>query len=109
MSPLPKRSSLDVAVRIGELPDADLIAKRLGYNDRVLAASPEYLAEHGTPASPEHLEAYNFILYSPPSSDGVVISPKTADLGWVFIDGGTNERQQQHQRTVCGGRYCPTA
>ncbi|MCL7945449.1 LysR family transcriptional regulator [Marinobacter sp. ATCH36] len=58
-------SNLDVAVRICELPDSDLIAKRLGYNDRVLAASPGYLAEHGAPTSPEHLEAHNFILYSP--------------------------------------------
>ena len=58
-------SNLDVAVRIGELPDSDLIAKRLGYNDRVLVASTEYLAEHGTPTSQEHLEPHNFIVYSP--------------------------------------------
>lgn len=58
-------NNLDVAVRIGELPDSDLIAKKLGYNHRVLVASPEYLAKHGTPTCQEHLEAHNFILYSP--------------------------------------------
>lgn len=58
-------SNLDVAVRIGELPDSDLIAKRIGYNSRVLVASPEYLAEHGVPTSLAHLETHNFILYSP--------------------------------------------
>jgi len=57
-------SNLDVAVRVGELPDSDLIAMNLGYNNRVLVASPDYLAKHGTPTCQEHLEGHNFILYS---------------------------------------------
>lgn len=57
-------NDLDVAVRIGELPDSSLIAKNLGYNKRVLVASPEYLNQHGTPEAPEQLESHNFILYS---------------------------------------------
>lgn len=57
-------SNLDVAVRIGELPDSDLIAKKIGDNDRVLVASPEYLAKQGTPTSQHQLETHHFILYS---------------------------------------------
>lgn len=57
-------SDLDVAVRIGDLPDSSLIAKHLGHNRRVLVASPEYLDKHGTPTSLEQLETHNFILYS---------------------------------------------
>jgi DNA-binding transcriptional LysR family regulator len=57
-------SDLDVAVRIGDLPDSSLIAKHLGHNKRVLVASPEYLDKHGTPTSLEQLEQHNFILYS---------------------------------------------
>ncbi|MCD1647538.1 LysR family transcriptional regulator [Marinobacter adhaerens] len=57
-------NDLDVAVRIGDLPDSSLIAKHLGQNRRVLVASPEYLGKNGTPESPEHLEAHNFVLYS---------------------------------------------
>jgi DNA-binding transcriptional LysR family regulator len=57
-------NDLDVAVRIGELPDSSLIAKRLGDNRRVLVASPEYLDKQGTPTSLEQLAAHNFILYS---------------------------------------------
>jgi DNA-binding transcriptional LysR family regulator len=56
--------NLDVAVRIGDLPDSSLIAKPLGQNQRVLVASPGYLDNHGTPESPQQLELHNFILYS---------------------------------------------
>src|SRR3974390_2887679 len=41
---------IDVAVRIGALPDASLVALRLGAVRRVVCASPAYLATHGTPA-----------------------------------------------------------
>ncbi|MBO6850740.1 MAG: LysR family transcriptional regulator [Marinobacter sp.] len=57
-------NDLDVAVRIGELPDSSLIAKHLGHNQRVLVASPGYLDQQGTPTSLDQLEAHNFILYS---------------------------------------------
>ena len=57
-------SNLDVAVRIGDLPDSNLIAKHLGHNERVLVGSPEYLETHGAPISLEQLEGNNFILYS---------------------------------------------
>ena len=57
--------NLDLAVRIGELPDSNLIAKKLGEIDRVLVASPDYLDKHGTPESVDQLETHNFILYSP--------------------------------------------
>lgn len=56
--------NLDVAVRIGELPDSNLIAKKLGQNYRVLVGSPEYLAKHGIPTKLDHLHKHNFILYS---------------------------------------------
>ncbi len=57
-------NDLDVAVRIGNLPDSSLIAKHLGYNQRVLVASPEYLDKQNTPTSLDQLEQHNFILYS---------------------------------------------
>ena len=40
---------IDVAVRIGPLPDSNLAAKRIGSVRRLLVASPDYLARRGTP------------------------------------------------------------
>src|SRR6266550_3222778 len=40
---------VDVTIRVGPLHDSELIAVRLGEVRRVIAASPHYLATHGTP------------------------------------------------------------
>lgn len=56
---------LDVAVRIGELPDSSLVAKQVGLNARVLVASTDYIKHQGEPASIAQLDEHNFILYSP--------------------------------------------
>lgn len=48
---------VDVAIRIGPLPDSDLIAKRVGSVRRVVCASPDYLARYGgKPLHPRDLE-----------------------------------------------------
>lgn len=47
--------SFDLAVRIADLQDSSLVAKRLAPNHRVLCASPAYIAEHGTPRVPDDL------------------------------------------------------
>ena len=45
----------DLAIRIGELSDSSLVARRLAPVRRVLCASPGYLARHGVPATLEDL------------------------------------------------------
>jgi DNA-binding transcriptional LysR family regulator len=65
---------VDLAVRIGALPDSRMVATRLGFMRRVVCASPVYLAEHGIPKVPEDLWALDCV-----SFDGVV--PMTA---WNF-------------------------
>ncbi|MCC7194664.1 MAG: LysR family transcriptional regulator [Gemmatimonadaceae bacterium] len=55
---------LDVAVRIGHLPDSNLIAKRIGAVHRILVASPTYLARRGTPASPTDLRLHSVIAFT---------------------------------------------
>ena len=54
---------VDVAVRLGELPDSDIVAARVGLIDRVLCASPAYLASHGTPEEPGDLVSHECITY----------------------------------------------
>ncbi len=52
---------IDVAIRIGPLPDSDLVARRLAAVALWTCASPAYLAARGTPAAPEELCAHELI------------------------------------------------
>ena len=52
---------LDVAIRIGELPDSSLIALRAGTVCQVVFASPNYLKKHGLPQRPEELAGHRLI------------------------------------------------
>lgn len=49
----------DIAVRWGQLPSSDLVARRLGETGQAIVASPAYLARYGTPHTPQELEAHN--------------------------------------------------
>jgi DNA-binding transcriptional LysR family regulator len=55
---------IDVAVRIGHLPDSSLKALRVGQARRVLCASPEYLARNGIPQHPGDLLRHTVIAAS---------------------------------------------
>ncbi|QBE62727.1 LysR family transcriptional regulator [Pseudoduganella lutea] len=52
---------IDVAVRIGHLPDSSLKALRVGQVRRVLCAAPNYLARHGMPSHPADLQRHTVI------------------------------------------------
>ncbi|ABC80325.1 LysR family transcriptional regulator [Anaeromyxobacter dehalogenans] len=69
---------VDVAVRIGQLPDSDLVARKVGEIRRVLVASPAYLRAHGAPASPARLREHAAIAFTG-------LQPGRE---WRFADGG---------------------
>ncbi|MEY8099351.1 LysR family transcriptional regulator [Falsihalocynthiibacter sp. S25ZX9] len=52
---------IDVAIRIGDLPDSSLMAKRLGMVRRCFVASPEYLNRRGIPSDPSDLKLHSII------------------------------------------------
>jgi DNA-binding transcriptional LysR family regulator len=79
---------VDVALRIGDLPDSSLIATRVGSVRRVVCASPEYVTAHGEPKTPEELGRYNVISFDS------VTSPST----WVFESKGDEVRANFHAR-----------
>ncbi|UYY59839.1 LysR substrate-binding domain-containing protein [Sphingomonas sp. S2-65] len=54
----------DVAIRFGPLPDSTLTARKLGETGRVIVASPDYLAKHGTPRTPEDLHRHNCLNFN---------------------------------------------
>ncbi|RUY15342.1 LysR family transcriptional regulator, partial [Mesorhizobium sp. M7A.F.Ca.CA.001.13.2.1] len=67
----------DLAIRIGRLPDSSLVAIGVGAIRRVVCASPAYLAEHGTPTTPEDLETHDCITF-----EGLASA-----ASWSFIKG----------------------
>jgi DNA-binding transcriptional LysR family regulator len=69
---------VDVALRIGALPDSSLIAVRIGAIRRVICASPAYLGERGVPVVPDDLIGHDCITFS----GGGIIE------GWRFAAGG---------------------
>lgn len=68
---------IDVAVRIGHLPDSKLIARRLGSVRRVLVACPDYLARRGIPRQPSDLRLHSMIAFT-----GLMPSRE-----WRYLDG----------------------
>jgi DNA-binding transcriptional LysR family regulator len=54
---------VDLAIRIGELQDSSLIARRLAANARVICGSPGYFERAGTPRTPQELGGHNCLVY----------------------------------------------
>lgn len=53
------RDGYDLAIRIGELQDSSLVARKLAPDHRLIVASPSYLEQVGTPTSLEDLATHN--------------------------------------------------
>lgn len=68
--------SVDLALRVGLLPDSSLRARRLGVIGQVNVASPAYLAQHGVPLAPPDLDRHWQVAYASPSTGRV------ADWEW---------------------------
>jgi DNA-binding transcriptional LysR family regulator len=72
---------IDVAVRIADAVDPGMVAIKLAPYRRVFCASPEYLARHGTPQSPEDLANHNCLI-----SRGVTLNSHWPIKRGDFID-----------------------
>lgn len=67
----------DLAIRIGEMKDSTLIARRLGIIRFATLASPEYLKARGVPQHPQDLSEH----------DGLFYSNITDKQQWSYVDG----------------------
>ncbi len=54
----------DVAIRMGNLPDSGLIARKLAESRRVICAAPSYLARKGTPQTPTDLRHHDCVTFN---------------------------------------------
>jgi DNA-binding transcriptional LysR family regulator len=72
---------VDVALRIGHLPDSSLVAIRLGEVRRVVCGSPAYFAGKGKPETPQALSSHSCIGF-----EGL-----TSESRWTFLAGATEQ------------------
>jgi DNA-binding transcriptional LysR family regulator len=79
---------IDVAVRIGELPDSTLQATRVGRVRRVLVAAPAYLKARGVPLRPQALAEHTIVSAS-------AVTPVSE---WRFDEAGKPLLQRLHAR-----------
>jgi len=82
---------IDVAIRIGNLPDSTLVARRLAAHGRLLVASPSYLDRHGVPQRPEDLAGHDCLAFAIQWRDDIwyhrAASSSTADAVPARING----------------------
>lgn len=79
---------VDLAVRLGALPDSSTIGTRVGAISLVLCASPAYLKKRGTPKRPADLAAH----------DCVIHEGHAASYNWQFFTEGTAQTIQVPSR-----------
>lgn len=53
-----------LALRIGHLPDSDLVARKLGDIQMIVCASPSYLEQRGVPQTPAELSGHDCLAFS---------------------------------------------
>ena len=87
------REAVDVAIRVGQLADSDLMARKLGSIELWPCADPGYLAERGIPLEPRDLAAHTLL--------GWVDRPSE----WVF----TGPEGEAHREAVPVGAVAPEA
>lgn len=69
---------VDIAIRMGDLPDSTMVAVALGHVRRVVCASPAYLEAHGRPQRPEHVSEHRVVASSADNHND----------RWSFLDAG---------------------
>jgi DNA-binding transcriptional LysR family regulator len=81
---------VDVALRIGALPDSSLIATRVGIIRQVICGSPDYFSAKGKPSQPEELRQHDVVTFEN------LASPQS----WKFIINGAVEAVTVRSRLV---------
>ena len=79
----------DIAIRIANLGDSSLIARRLTTMSMIACASPDYLKKHGTPNTPEEMAEHPFLHYG-----------NRSDSIWTYIDPNGKEGRVRFNRVL---------
>jgi DNA-binding transcriptional LysR family regulator len=73
---------IDLAVRVGMLPDSTLVATKVGEIRRIVCGSPDYFAAHGLPKTPEDLADHMCVTFT----------ALAAGMTWIFNPRGKATR-----------------
>lgn len=95
---------LDVAIRVDDLPDSTLVARRLAPHRRVLCGAPAYFEKNGVPQTPEELVRHNCLTYGPhhPSREwffNTATGRRAVDVRGTFL---TNNAEGLRQAALGG-------
>jgi DNA-binding transcriptional LysR family regulator len=82
---------IDVAIRIADLSDSNLIGVKLADNKRVVVGAPAYIKRHGEPRSLDELAKHNCL----------AISSEGSQRGWTFRQNGKNVTLKATGNMVC--------
>jgi DNA-binding transcriptional LysR family regulator len=77
-------AGIDLAIRIGALPDSQLMARKLAPHRRVVCASPRYITTNGTPSCPEDL-----------SNHVALRSALASDDKWILVKRNTKTKSKK--------------
>jgi DNA-binding transcriptional LysR family regulator len=91
---------IDLAIRIGALPDSQLVARRLAEHRRIVCASPAYAQRHGAPSAPDELAAHTALRFA--------LAP---DDKWILVKRGDKpalKRAATHRSVHAGVRQDPS-
>ncbi|MEP3349073.1 MAG: LysR family transcriptional regulator [Marinomonas sp.] len=88
---------IDIAIRIGHLPDSSLVARKIGEKRLGLYASPAYLEKNGTPKSPDDLNKHQCIVFK---NKNITLDH------WLFqqANGDVTKAKVSHQLSTDDGR-----
>jgi DNA-binding transcriptional LysR family regulator len=81
---------IDVGLRVGELSDLSLVAKKVGMVQRVVCASPTYLKRRGAPKTPDDLKNH----------DCITFENTLSSQAWAFNIGNAEKPFPIHSRLV---------
>jgi DNA-binding transcriptional LysR family regulator len=81
---------IDIGLRVGDLDDLSLVAKKVGSVRRVVCASPSYLLRRGTPRTPGDLASH----------DCVTFENTLSAQSWTFQIGKTEKSFPIHSRLI---------
>lgn len=74
---------MDLAIRLGHLPDSNLMARKLGESRWIISASPSYLKEFGIPQTPQELQKHRCLAFG--------LYGLNEEMTWKFSCTGKNQ------------------